>query len=403
MNSNPSPLTNTQPIASTRNVLLILGIIFVAFNLRHGITSVGPLVGVIRQDLGLSNSVAGLLTTLPILALGFLSAVAPYLGKKLGNEFTIFLGLCIIAAGILLRSSGLISMLFIGTTLVGVGIAIGNVLLPPIIKQHFAKIGLLTGMYVVCMGSFAGLGAGLSVPLSEDLGLGWQKALAVWSAITFAAIIIWIPQIRKNQTKAAAPSAKGTGLVILRSGLAWQVTIFMGLQSYIFYSLIAWLPDILVNNGMSMTLAGWLVSLLPLAGLPATFTVPILADYFKDQKLIVAIIGLVCIVGLIGLYFGGNIILITFYIILLALATGASVSLSLAFIGLRAKDAGQAASLSGMSQSIGYFLAATGPFTLGFLYDIFGNWESSILLMIIVCIIMTIAGIGAGRNKYVLD
>ena len=187
----------TKQIAANQS-LLILGIIFVAFNLRPAITAVGPLVGSIRADLQLSNGAAGLITTLPLIAFGAMSFLAPKYGQKLGNELAILTGLFILTIGIILRSAGFTYMLFAGTAIAGVGIAICNVLLPGIVKERFpAKVGLMTGLYTASLGGFAAIASGISIPLAVDLGFGWRNALLTWAGLAIAALIIWLPQVRK--------------------------------------------------------------------------------------------------------------------------------------------------------------------------------------------------------------
>ena len=187
------------------------------------------------------------------------------------------------------------------------------------------------------------------------------------------------------------------------SPIAWQVTFFMGLQSMIYFSLTAWLPEIVYSQGISITTAGWMVSLMQFSGLPANFLIPILADRLPNQKGIALGIGLFCLTGLLGLLSGGNTLVLTVSIILIGIALGAAISHALTLISLRAANASQASDLSGMAQSVGYMLASLGPFILGYLFDLYTNWTFPLILLAIVTILFTFAGIGAGRNQYVLQ
>ncbi|MGA8942841.1 MAG: MFS transporter [Thermoactinomyces sp.] len=388
-----------------RRILLALGIVFVAFNLRPAITSVGPLIGWIRADLDISNGTAGFLTTLPLIAFALLSLAAPQLSRRWGSEPTIFAGLIILASGILVRSTGTIPGAFLGTSLVGVGIAIGNVLLPAIVKEKFSeKVGLMTSIYTTSMASFAAVGSGVSIPLAEKLHLGWKGSLAFWIVFAMAAIFIWLPQLKRHHKKSTVqPVAIATGQGSLwRSPLAWQVTFFMGLQSFLFYCTVAWLPAILQIQGINEALAGWLVSIMQFIGLPATFMTPVLANRLPHQKGIAMIIGIIQLAGILGL-FVSNMFILIISIVLNGIAQGASISLALAFLGMRTTNAGEAARLSGMSQSVGYVLAAIGPLLLGFLFDWTQSWDSSLVVLSLVTILMTFAGIGAGRRGYVLS
>lgn len=390
---------------ATTNTLLIIGIIFVAFNLRPAITSVGPLLSSIRDDTGMTNSVAGFITTLPLLAFAFLSPFAPRLSQRIGKEMTVLLALIFLLIGLSVRSTGMVPSLFLGTAIIGLGVAFCNVILPGIVKQSFpAKVGLMTGMYTVSMGTMAGLAPGISVPLAENLNLGWRGSLSVWVVLVIVALIVWSPQVkRKGKNPIAITSQSSTNSSMLTSPLAWQVTLFMGLQSLIYFCCITWLPEMLYSEGVSTTTAGWMVSVMQFSGIPANFIIPVLADRIPNQKPLVIGIGVLCLLGLIGLLIGGNIVLIISSIILIGISTGAAISLSLTLIGLRVRNAEQAANLSGMAQSIGYFLAALGPIALGFIFDLLHSWTIPLILLVFITLIMTVSGIGAGRDLYVFE
>ncbi|WP_085523310.1 CynX/NimT family MFS transporter [Tuberibacillus sp. Marseille-P3662] len=388
----------------TRSIILVLGIVFIAANLRPAITSVGPLVESIQGDLLLSHGVVGLITTIPLLAFAVLSPLAPKLSQTYGNERVLFVSLMILCAGIWLRSSGSVTALFIGTLLVGCGIAACNVLLPGLIKERFSnKVGLMTSVYSTSMGTWAALASGLSVPISQGLGLGWQVTLILWSLLAIIAIIIWIPQIirgRQTRNKKAVTPTNGR---IWRSGLAWQVTLFMGLQSFAFYVTVAWLPELLHDQGMAVAKAGWMLSLSQFVSLPANFLTPLLAGRLSGQRGMVAVISVFYFVGFGGLLFDTDMSFVVLWVICLGLCQGASISLSLTFFGLRARTASQASELSGMAQSIGYLLAAVGPLLIGSLYDWTHSWVAPLVTLLVVSVLLLISGLGAGRNEYVLE
>ncbi|WAH37555.1 CynX/NimT family MFS transporter [Alicyclobacillus dauci] len=392
-----------RKVSASKSVLIVIGIILVAFNLRPSLTAVGPLVSSICADLGISNGLAGLITTLPLMAFAVLSPLAPKIGQRVSNEVTILLGLLVLLLGILIRSAGLISTMFIGTACVGLGIAICNVLLPGIVKQRFPnKVGLMTSLYSTSMSVVAAFASGVSIPLARGLGLGWQKALLVWGTLAVVAALCWIPQLlnrRKLEDHRQSHMSHGS---LWRSTIAWQVTCFMGLQSFLFYCTIAWLPDILTHGGFSDSTAGWLLFLVQLAGLPATFVTPTLAGRLTDQRLIVVVLGILYFGGMLGILFGGSIGMVSLYTVLVGLGQGSTISLALAFLGLRTASAKQAAELSGMAQSIGYVLAAIGPVLIGVLYDSIHSWTVPIVILLVVIVLMFLAGLGAGCNKYVL-
>lgn len=386
--------------ATPSPVLMVVGIILIAFAMRSPLTSVGPLVGSIRSDLGLSNGMSGMLTTVPLLAFALFSPLVPTVGHRFGAERTLFAGLLILLIGIPLRSIGSILALFVGTALIGAGIAIFNVLLPGLAKQRFPqKAGLMTSVYTTAMSTCAALASGVSIPLAQKGHLGWQGSLAFWAIMVVIALLVWLPQIRSRGDIPSAQAKSTSSGKLWSSRLAWQVTLFMGLQSFLFYCTISWLPAILEHQGVSSGTAGWLLSLVQLISLPASFLAPVLAGRLADQRLMTVIIGAMSLSGFAGLLIEGNLALLIVSLVLLGLAQGASISLALTFIVIRSSDVREAAKLSGMAQSVGYLLSAVGPMFIGFLYDMTHAWAYPIWTLIIVSVLLIWSGIGAGRNQ----
>ncbi|MEN0642168.1 MFS transporter [Alkalicoccobacillus gibsonii] len=396
-------MTQQQALSKKHIFLLIIGIAVIAFNLRPAITSVGPVIGEIRADFGLSNGAAGLITTLPLLSFAALSPLTPKLGQKLGFEGAIVAGLGLLLLGILLRATGLLSFLFIGTALVGVGIAICNVLLPGLAKLHFPlKVGLITSIYSTLMSIFAALASGITVPMADGLGLGWNTTLLLWGALVLLGLAVWVPQLRGKNSEPKPVDVQPVSSSMWKSSIAWQVTLFMGLQSFLFYSSVAWLPEIMRSHGMSIVTAGWMLSIMQFAGVPGNFLAPIIAGKLKDQRGLVIVISILYFIGLIGLIYGGSTPFLVVSILFMGLASGSSISLALTFIGLRSANAKQASKLSGMAQSLGYLLAASGPIVIGLVFDWFHNWTAPLLMFMVVLIAMTGVGLGAGRNLNVV-
>jgi CP family cyanate transporter-like MFS transporter len=379
-----------------KTVLLILGIMLVAANLRAAITGLGPLVGAIRSQTNLSNTITGMLTALPLLAFAILSPIAPKIARRLGMEHTLMASLVLLSIGIIVRSVPTVTSLFIGTFILGLAIAVGNVLLPSLVKRDFPdQVGPMTGAYSVSMNVFGALASGISVPLSIGAGLGWRGSLGSWVLLAGLAVLCWLPQLRYRHVTNVS---EGTGS-IWRSGLAWQVTLFMGLQSLIFYINATWLPVILHERGMSIISSGWMLSAMQFVSLPISFIVPVLAGRQTNQKGIVIVTVIFHLIGYIGLLFGPA-ALTWVWIICIGFAVGSSISLALAFFGLRTRDARQAAELSGMAQSIGYLLAAIGPILFGYLHDLTNTWFFSLMILIIASILLLFVGLGAGRDAY---
>ncbi|WP_339185222.1 MFS transporter [Oceanobacillus sp. FSL W7-1293] len=387
-------------------MLYLIAIMIIGFNLRPAITSVGPLLGTIRDQIGLENWSAGTIASLPLIAFAIVSPLAPKLGRKLGNEGAVLFGLILLFAGIGIRSIPYTPTLFIGTAIIGVGIAVMNVLLPAVIKEKFPhKVGQMTSVYSTSMAIFAATASGLSVPLAKGAGLGWELALLSWAVLALVGIIVWIFVIKQNpgpQEEQVELSSKAfSDSNLWKSPLAWQVTLFMGLQSFIFYVMVSWLPEIMQSFGFSVSAAGWLIAYVQFVGLPSTFLAPVLAEKFSNQQGIVLGISSGAAIGFIGLLIGGPLPLIFVWVTLIGVTFGGAISLSLAMLGMRARNGRQAGALSGMAQSVGYIFAAVGPLFIGLLFDITQAWSAPIIAIIVVCFLMMIAGLGAGRNKFV--
>ncbi len=382
------------------NYLLLLGIIMIATNLRAPITSVGPLVGTITNSLNLTGAQAGLITTLPLIAFAIISPIAPKLARKFGTETTILGALILIILGLGVRYLPSISTLFLGTAILGCGIAVGNVLIPSIVKQEFQnQSGLVTGIYSVSMNLTGAIASGVSIPLIEKLGWTWNQAFSLWIILAALALLAWLPQL-KNKKATPEVNVVDTNNSIWHSSLAWSVSLFMGIQSFIFYVLVAWLPEMLISQGIPSSKSGGMLSLLQLTLLPTTFIIPIIAEKRPNQKSLVVISFTLFTLGISGLMFS-SLAVISLSIIAVGIAGGIAFSLSMMFFNLRTSTPKEAADLSGMAQSIGYILAAVGPFLFGLLHDLTNNWQSSLFLLIGMTIILLFVGLNAGSSKKV--
>ncbi|MGE7781079.1 CynX/NimT family MFS transporter [Peribacillus sp. NPDC097264] len=380
-----------------------MGIVLVAFNLRPAITSVGPLVGVIQADLGLAHWSAGLLMSVPLITFAIMSPIVPKIANRLTNEKTLLVGLCVLLIGVCIRSVSMSVFLFFGTVFIGMGISIGNVLLPVVIKDKFPqKFGLMTSVYSTSMGLVASLASGLSVPLASGLNLGWQGALIVWGIPAVLAILIWVYLIRLDQGKGIPiKSVSLSATKIWRSPLAWQIALFMGFQSFLFYVTITWLPEILISHGISRGTAGWLLSFTQIIGLPSSFFIPVLAARLTSQVWVAFGLGLCSVVGYAGLWFGSSFPILIISITLIGIALGGNFPLALSYIGIRARNARRAAELSGMAQSTGYLLAAVGPIFIGYLFDVAQDWTIPLFALILISALVMIFGMSSGRARHV--
>ncbi|RRN70866.1 MFS transporter [Peribacillus simplex] len=395
-------LEQTKMDIKPRLGLLIIGIILLGANLRAPLTSVGPLVTSIRDNLGISNTLSGSLTTLPLLSFALLSPFAPRIARRFGMELTLFLSLILLTIGIGIRSIDGVLTLLIGTILIGLAIAMGNVLLPSLIKHNFARnIGLMTGTYAVSMNLCGAIGSGISIPIASS-GLGWAGALGCWGILSLITVFFWMPQLRRpfKSEKDVQTAHKVKNINLWRSGLAWQITFFMGLQSFIFYTVITWMPEILEQKGLNADEAGWMLSIMQLAVIPITFIVPILAGRLQSQRLLVVPPVIFLIAGIFGILYGST-IFIPVCMILIGIGVGTIFSLSMMFFSLRTQSTHEATELSGMAQSFGYLLAAIGPVLFGLLHDVTHSWTIPLFMLVVISALIFIVGMRAGKNEYV--
>ena len=403
---NPEMKANTSAGTLAASWGLAVGIVLIAVNMRAPLTAVGPIVGLIRDELELSNTWAGMLTTLPLMAFAVFSLAAPRLVRKFSMEWVLTGAVILLTAGLALRSSFGIVALFAGTLLIGTGISLCNVLLPGLVKRDFPRqVGLVTGMYLVSMNLFGALGSGLSIPLAQGLGWGWKGALGIWTVFGILTLIFWLPQVRARRRASDKAVVHASGedarkVNIWRSLLAWQITIFMGLQSFVFYVMIAWVPEILVTKGMGTEEAGWVMSAMMMALIPFLFAVPIIAGKLKDQRVLVYVTALMAFAGTLGILYG-SLGTAWLWVLLLGISTAFAFSIALMFFTLRTRTAQQAAELSGMAQAAGYLMASVGPALFGYLYDITGSWNIPLYLLLGVIAILLVTGYGSGQPRYV--
>lgn len=393
----PMPAPSSHQSGKSGQVLLIIGILLIAVNLRPALASVGPLIEDIRLATGLSNVMLGLLTTLPLLCFGVVSVLAPLFTKRFGIGGTLLGALMLLTLGIVIRSLNWIPALYLGTLMFGIAIALGNVLLPSLTKRNFAEnSGFITSLYSAMMGVGAAVAAGLSVPLAHQFNLGWRGSLSVWAILSLIAFFVWLPQffrLKKTATKRRFIAAiKHIG----QSVKAWQVALFMGLQSLTFYVILAWLPAILLSRGYEAAYSGWMLSLSQATGIIGSLLIPYLAGKTSDQRLIIICLIVIEVVGLIGILFP-QLGPIELWVSLVGMVLGGTFGLALLLIVLRSSNTETATELSGMAQSIGYMVAAIGPVLFGSLFDLSGNWTVPLAMLIVVAAVKLLVGLGAGK------
>lgn len=392
------------PQQTSKNMgILLAGIIIIAATMRSPITATGPVIEWIRSDTGIGHTMAGLLTSLPLIAFAAVSPFAPRLAKRFGLETSLLLAVIIVTVGITMRSLPSVAALYAGTAILGCGIALSNVLLPSLIKRDFPlRVGIVTGLYSVSMNIFASISSGISVPVATASSLGWRASLGMWAILSILAVLLWLKQAGEGRKQMLYVTSQNETAPtrLLTSSLAWFVTLFMGIQSFIFYTTITWLPGILADQGFSSASAGWMLSLMQMVSVPATFIVPILAGRARDQRLLTTITCLSLLVGY-ALLFTAVPALVTIGVALAGIGAGASFALVTMFFVLRTNHAREAANLSGMAQSFGYLLAAGGPMLFGLLHDWTQGWTLPLLIQISLAVALLITGIQAGKDRTV--
>ncbi|KIA61650.1 MFS transporter [Nocardia vulneris] len=373
---------------------LLIGIVLIGANLRAALTGVGALLPTIERETGLSSTGSGVLGALPLL---IFAAVAPLVARIAGrgSARVLLVALLGLVAGVLLRSAAGLWCLFAGTAILAVAITFGNVLLPAVLRATLPerRIGWATGAYVTAMTLAAAVSSGVSVPLSEHLPGGWRSALACWAVLAVAALLVWSGQQRRH---VRAPAATAPAGMPWRSGLAWQVSVFMGLQSLGFYAIIAWLPSIVHDNGMSERAAGLLLFAFQLLGLLAVNLLPWLERWLGDQRLLAAGASALNAIGFLLLALAPRSALVS--VLLIGLGAGVCLVLAMTFQSRRARDAAQAAALAGMAQTVGFAVAAVGPLLLGLLHTLTAGWALALLTLTAATLAQAVVGWGAGRD-----
>lgn len=384
--------------------LVLVGLLLVAGNLRAAITTVGPLVPAMERDLGIASSAASVLISLPLLAFAVVSPFAPRFAHRFGLERVIGMALVILAVGLVIRSVPPLPLLWAGTALIGVAIAILNVLLPALVKRDFpTRIGQVTGTYSAVQSSFAALAAGVAVPVAGLSALGWRLPLGMWAGLALVAVGVFAPQLRRRTDVPAGDLAAAGGDAVpparspWGSALAWQVTVFMGLQSVVFYAMVMWMPSIEATAGTTETVAGLHLLLMNGFGIAGSLICSALIPRLCDQRLIAIGGSVALLIGSAGLLTVPT--LGAVWAGFIGIGGGGTIVLSLSFFGLRTRHHSHAASLSGMAQCAGYVLAAVGPVAFGAMHDALGSWKPALACLVGVTVVLTVFGYLAGRDR----
>jgi CP family cyanate transporter-like MFS transporter len=397
--------------SSLEATLLIVGVVALGFNLRGAIAGLPPVFPELQARLHLSSTEVSLLAAAPVICFGVVSGFAAPLGRRLGEERTLLLAIGALIAGLALRAVVPGTLLFPGTILGCAGIAIMNVLLGSLIKRRWPeRAGFLVGIYITALSVGAIVASLVSVPLYDGTNgsllvtLGWLVVPAIIGAL------LWLPQLRAStasraSTATGAGAGHGPGVIarrrrllggLWRHGLTWQVTLFMGTQSLLYYATLSWLPTIFQDRGVSATGAGDLLGVLGVGNLALALAAPTLAQRMRSQHALVIPIVIGIAVGTAGALWApvGSAIV---WMLILGAAQNAALGVAIYFTMARAPDPATAASLSAVAQAVGYLFASTGPLEVGLLHSATGSWNLPIAVLLALTVLLLISGLLAAR------
>jgi CP family cyanate transporter-like MFS transporter len=385
--------------AAKYSIWALLSLVFISLAIRPPVASIGPLVEELVRTEFLSLLQVSLMTSLPIVCFGIGAFASPALVKKFTLNRAMMFVLIVLTVAMATRLIGGFPTLISSTVLIGLAIAIANVLIPTIVREQFPdRIELITGVYVTLLAISASFAAGIAVPSSELLG-GWRGALAVWIIPAVLAIIFWVPLFRSKSVgkiTSVATHAEERKAVV-RSSLTWGIVFFFGLQSGGFYSILNWFPSLLIDRGMSAVDAGALLGLTTFVGVPSGFLASLIFRKFKSLSVIAIIMTSLTLTGLLMIWLAPE------FLVLACIITGfgfaATFPLSLTLIGSRASTSTQTTQLSALAQGWGYLISAAATFGFGLLRDVTGSWDASLILVSALTFIQLFAGAVAGRNK----
>ncbi len=384
--------------------LLLLAIALLAMNLRAGATSVGPVLGEIKEALPLSDVGAGILTALP----GFVFAVAGLsaagVARRMGLHRSLAALLLAVGVGLAVRPYVPTWLFFVATILALSGMAIGNVLAPVFVKRHFPnRIGSVMAVYTVCLAIGAAVPTAAAQPLATVLPGGWRTSLAFWSLFAFAAMVAMVVVIVVGAGGTGLRLRGGMGSVaaVARSPKAWWIGIFFGLQSMNAYIHFGWAPQIYRDAGMDPVAAGWMLTIITSLGIPGGFIVPPLLMRMRRPQVLVIGLAALLAVGYAGLLWAP--LTLPWLWALCLGVSGFCFPLALTLISARARDLDITTGLSAFSQSLGYVMAGAGPLLIGVLVELTGGWRIPLLVLLVGSVLLGIAGVLACRPGDVDD
>lgn len=384
-------------------ILVLVGIIVLAFNLRPSAVSVGPVLDEITGGLRMSSTQAGVLTSLPVLAFAGFGALAPRLARLVGVHRLTLLALVGVVIGLFLRSKVDSVSAFLGLSLLALaGMATANVLLPSLVKLHFPdRIGLMTAVYSTALAIGLTSASVLTVPISEAYG-GWRSGLAAWALVGAVAVLPWLGLIRHDRPLSDADQPRTIRLgAVARTRLGWTMALFFGLQSLQAYAIFGWFAEVYRDAGFSAHTAGLLLGVITGVSIPLSFVIPAQAARMKNQAPLMWGLMVCYPIGYAGLILapvGGAWV----WAMICGVGT-CTFPLILTLIGLRARTPAGTAALSGFTQSVGYLIAALGPFGVGVLHDLTGGWTVPLIALTVMTLPQLFFGLAVSRPSYIED
>ena len=390
----------------TRNATLVLvALLLLAFNLRPAAVSIGPVLGQLQHDLGMNDTVAGVLTALPSLCFAGFGALAPLVARRIGLTAAVLVASVLIVVGqatrALVGSPGLFLAL---STVALAGMATANVLLPSLVKTHFPeRIGLVTALYSTSMTVGVTLAGMLVVPMDHAFG-GWRQAFLVGSGVAAIAIVPWAILAAARTPSAATDSSAHISLArVARTKLGWVMAVFFGIQSGMAYSVFGWLATIYVDAGYSQAEGGVMLGVATGVGIPLAFLWPAYMIRNPRPYRVLAFVMISGAVAALGLLFAPHpTVLGLLWAALLAVGTS-SFPMILAMFGLRARTSAGTSALSGFTQSVGYLLAALGPFGMGVLHELTHSWTVPLVALLVMFAPMAWVGVQSMRAETIED
>ncbi|TQM83424.1 CP family cyanate transporter-like MFS transporter [Saccharothrix saharensis] len=390
-------MRRNRQVALVGSTLLAIGVALAAANLRPAVTSLASVLGDVRASLGVSTAWTSLLTAVPTLCFGFAAFLAPWLGRRFGMARAVALSLLVLTVGLVLRIVDGPAAVLGGTFVACAGIAVCNVLIPVVVKESFpGRVGLVTGVYTAALAAGAAVGAAFTPGLESVFG-SWRPAVGAWAFLSLAALLVWLAGARHGLSARPVTRSVKAGRSLLRSPLAWVITVFFGLQSLLAYTVMGWLPQILVDSGVDRTTAGLLLAITMVLGVPVSLVVPPLATRWAGQSWLVLALGVLSVLGVLGLALAPA-AAPGLWIVLIGVGMG-MFPLALVMISLRTSSGADTARLSAMAQSIGYLISAAGPFAFGVLRGATGTWTLSMLVLVGLLVALTALGWVAGRPR----